>query len=288
MTPIDAAKAGALSRKTFDVDVKSIDDAGNFCLYAAVFSNVDRGGDVIEPGAFDNLAEFAKDGWIALNHDSGALPVGYPTAAVQDAHGLKISGAFHTTAEAQACRTVVKERMDAGKAVKCSIGYMTNDESYEKVGGRTVRRLKSISVFECSFVNLPMNPAAEVQSVKAAAPPAGPDDESPPSKGISLMFSTKGGKPISKANLAALNTFSAAMDEHHDTATKCYKSLQACHKAMKATGEEFKAYLAAFDPDADRDRDSGEEAENDDDGDEKPSASAKSHSLKGRRTATCP
>lgn len=286
MKPIDAARAGALSRKTFDVELKSIDDAGNFCLYAAMFSNVDRGGDVIEPGAFTNLDEFIREGWIAYEHDTGALPVGYPTAAVQDAHGLKVSGTFHSDPEAQRCRAVIKERMDAGKAVKCSIGYMTLVESYEKVGGKTVRKLESISVFECSFVKLAMNNSAEVQAIKAAAPPPEPDDDDPtPIKGISLMFSTKGGKPISKANLAALKTFSAAMDEHHDAATKCYKSLQACHKAMKATGDEFKAYLAAFDAPADEDRESGEEGENPDDGEDAPS---KTKALKARRATTCP
>ena len=53
--------------------------------------------------------------------------------------------------------------------VLCSVGYVVpfDGESYEKIDGKTVRRLSKISVYECSFVNLPANPEAEVVSAKS-------------------------------------------------------------------------------------------------------------------------
>ena len=54
---------------------------------------------------------------------------------MQDSVGLKVSGAFHSTEEAQAVRTVVRERLAAGKAVKCSIGYSVDDAAVETRGG---------------------------------------------------------------------------------------------------------------------------------------------------------
>ena len=63
--PSDAAAAGCLPRKSWQIEVKSVEDDGTFTIYAAVFGNEDRQGDIIEAGAFDNLDEFVKDGWIA-------------------------------------------------------------------------------------------------------------------------------------------------------------------------------------------------------------------------------
>jgi HK97 family phage prohead protease len=159
----------SLQYKSFDLAFKSLDDAGGFSAYFAVFGNVDRQGDVIEPGAFSNIDEFTNDGWIALSHDAKALAVAYPVKAVQDETGLLVTGVFHSTAEAQACRTVVKERLAAGKGVKGSIGYTIEDSTLESQDGKTVQRISKLNVFECSFVNLPANPLAEAQEVKSVA-----------------------------------------------------------------------------------------------------------------------
>jgi HK97 family phage prohead protease len=167
MTPLDASTTGMLPHKTLECEFKAIGEDGTFTLYAACFGNLDRQGDIIEAGAFDNLDEFTRDGWIALNHDQQSLPIGYPTAAVQDDKGLRIEGQFHSTPEAQAVRTVARERLRAGKAVKTSIGYVTRDESFEKSNGRMARRIKRLSVYEASFVNLPANSQAEVVDAKA-------------------------------------------------------------------------------------------------------------------------
>jgi len=159
-----------LSRKSFAATLKAgggDDLAGTVELYAAVFGNVDRSAELIAPGAFSNLDQFVKDGWLAINHNWSDLGIATIESAVQDARGLKITARYHTTPAAQAARAVVKERIDRGKAVKASIGYrVLESESQAQEQGDTVRVLKSIELYEVSIVNLPCNPEAGVSAAK--------------------------------------------------------------------------------------------------------------------------
>lgn len=158
-----------LSHKTMSFEVKSLDDTGHFSLYAAAFGNRDRQGEIITPGAFKNLDEFVKDGWGAVNHTNfgGDLGVAMIDSATQDAKGLLISGVFHSTDDAQRIRTKVRERMERGKSVKCSIGYQVTDGDHETKDGQPVYVIKSLNVYEFSFVNMPANPEASVMSAKS-------------------------------------------------------------------------------------------------------------------------
>ena len=167
LTPKDIA--ACLSHKSFDCSYKSEGEEAEFTLYGAVFGNVDRQGDLIEKGAFANLEELQKDGWIADCHDQSAPPLAWIKSATQDDHGLRIVAIWHSTPNAQLIRTIVKERMAAGRGVKCSIGYIVppDGERYERTNGRMVRHINKLSAYEVSIVWLPANPAAEVTEVKA-------------------------------------------------------------------------------------------------------------------------
>jgi len=259
--PLRAAQAAAalLPRRTVELPVKSVGDDGSFELYGAVFGNVDRQGDVIEVGAFTNLDEFSRDGWIALNHQQAELPVGYPTAAVQDETGLLIRGSFHSTPEAQACRTVVKERMAAGKAVKCSVGYLTIDESYEKRDGQQVRSLKKIAVYEVSFVNLPANPAAEVVSVKAQGADAMPEAKPDPKPEVKdlvlealkefkelLIKSEEDGDGVPKSAVTRMKAFAEEMHEHGQKSKEHAKCINEHAKAACEMSRGMKACIKNF------------------------------------------
>lgn len=192
-----------LERKTLDFEVKAIDDdAGTVTLYAAVFGNLDRQGDVLEPGAFANLDEFVRDGWLDLNHRMYGLPIGTIESAIQDAHGLLITAKFHTTAEAQECRKVVKERKERGKSVKCSFGYETLDATYEQRDGDTERHLWKVNIREGSIVNLPANPMAEVTGVKGIERLSDLKAE---------LAAYKSGRVISTANRTRLSEHLASM-----------------------------------------------------------------------------
>jgi uncharacterized protein len=153
--------------KQYAAIVDAADD-GALNLTAAVFGNVDRQGEAIAKGAFTNLDGFAADGWIAVNHDWDALPIATVESASQDGEGLKVAARFHSTPEAQAARTVIRERLERGKSVKASIGFRVLDSRRERLEGKDVRVLTAVELYEASIVNLPANPRAGVTGVKGA------------------------------------------------------------------------------------------------------------------------
>lgn len=181
------------------------DDGGEFSAYFAVFGNVDRANEVIQPGAFKNLDDFVKSGWIGANHEHARLPVGYAVSAIQDSKGLLVTGRYHNTPFAQEVRTVVRERIAAGKAVKGSIGYGVTDHEKIDLNGKSVRSLKGIDLAECSFVNRPANPSAEVVHSKGL---------------ISLeeireyIEEIKAGRVLSAANLATMRGWATTLTDH--------------------------------------------------------------------------
>jgi HK97 family phage prohead protease len=158
-----------LEHKTLALDSKAGDD-GTVELYAAVFGNVDRQGEVIAPGAFSNLAEFVKSGWLALNHEWDDLPLASIEAATQDVKGLRIVARWHNTDDAQACRLVVKERLDRGKAVKCSIGFRTTKDRWDDADGRRVRVLEEIELYEAVDCQPARQPARRGHGLQVARP----------------------------------------------------------------------------------------------------------------------
>lgn len=180
----------SIQTKDCDWEFKVLDEnSGEFRAYFAVFGNVDRAEEILEPGSIENIDEFTKDGWIGTNHRMTDLPVAYPISVEQDEHGLLVYGRFHSHPEAQACRMVVKERLAAGKTVKGSIGYKVSDSIRDTLGNRTVRRLKQVRLFEASFVNLPANARADVLSVK----------------GATMLDSKGGGDKLNSAGLSFAN-----------------------------------------------------------------------------------
>ncbi|HLY72892.1 MAG TPA: HK97 family phage prohead protease [Planctomycetota bacterium] len=311
LKPADAA--GCLPRKTFDVEFQSLDDSGSFEMYAATFGGApDRQGDVIAVGAFDNLPAFTTDGFLALNHDMMSLPVAIIESATQDSHGLRVSGRFHSTPEAQAVRTVCRERMALKKRVLVSIGYVCNAEEYERVGSKQVRHIKALSLFEVSVVGIPANPRAEMTGVKSLHP----QDSTMSETKTDPPVETKRSVAISAANMKMLDAYGDQAEEHHKAIGEACKGLKACHKAMCDTHAEMKSFLQGFKPDSSRDsgQQQGDEAEEgaDEEGGEseatekpKPKKSApvlteaqktaqvlrdqlRRRSLEGRKTQACP
>jgi HK97 family phage prohead protease len=167
---MSSTSVASLEHKTLQLKVKSLGDSGQCRIYCAVFGNVDRANEVIAPNAFKNLDDFVRDGFMAVNHQWSNLPIATVDSAVQDSYGLLVSGTFHGTPEAQACRQVMKERLDRGKTVSASIGYSVTNDARIVQGGTPCRLLKSIQLWELSFVNVPCNPRAvalDVKSVKS-------------------------------------------------------------------------------------------------------------------------
>jgi HK97 family phage prohead protease len=163
-------KTGEIEKKVFTfTECKMTEGSGNggFEGYASVKGNVDSYGDEIADGAYKNLQEvLVKKGWSGFNHSS--KPVGMVMGANEDSHGLKITVEFHSTAEAQEVRTIMKERLAAGKDVGMSIMFRTLEAAYETRDDKEIRILKGIETIEAGFVMLPANDAAAVTNVKSA------------------------------------------------------------------------------------------------------------------------
>ena len=266
-------KTSDLARKTFDCEFKAIDDAtGTFSMYALVFGNVDRGGDRIRQGAVQNVDELVKDGWIALNHNEAALPIATIDTAIQDQHGLKLDGTFHSTPEAQAVRTIAKERMERGKSVKTSIGYRIPDDGaqYVREDGQTIRDIEKMSVYEASFVNLPMNPLAEVQQVKSLKEGNDPKEELMSDTAVVkalkrvLGLSTKSSYKVDGEEMEKAKGVSEKCAMHAKAAAAHFKSAKESSEACSGAHEElmkcFKNFTSGQQQDVDKEND-GDDAE---------------------------
>lgn len=154
-----------MNRLNLELKDATVSDAGELAGYGNVTQNVDRAGEIVMPGAYANLAEFVRDGFGAVGHD-WKHPVAMIEEAREDPKGLYVRMKFHSTAGAQQCRTIVQERLGAGKSVGLSIGYHVIEDEWKTENGKTIRYLNSIELYEVSIVTVPANPLALVTSAK--------------------------------------------------------------------------------------------------------------------------
>lgn len=148
-------------------EVKAVDDKGRFSGYGSVFGNVDAYQEIVAPGAFaESLAAWKDSGKlppVLWQHRSGE-PVGPYLEMREDAHGLFVDGQLlvDDVVRAREARALMKAKAVNG----LSIGFVTREDSYDKVTG--IRTLKKIDLWEVSIVTFPANPAAQISNVKSA------------------------------------------------------------------------------------------------------------------------
>ena len=132
-----------------------------FAGYAALFDVVDRGGDVVRPGAFAGAD--ARTVPLLWQHDP-ARPIGVVESAEEDARGLRVvarlSGSSATATEAAA---LLREGAVSG----LSFGYrvQASEPGPPGRGGAPIRVLTAVELVEVSVVTLPMQPGARVIAV---------------------------------------------------------------------------------------------------------------------------
>jgi uncharacterized protein len=149
-----------MDNREIDFEIKSVDEAGSFSGIAAVFGNVDLGGDRIEPGAFRKTT-FEKGGKVPLFLDH-RTPIGM--AFVNEvASGLNVKGRLNLDKEiARETLSDLRFYRDNGMPYGMSIGYRTIKSTREG----EVRVLKEIALEEVTVTISPMNLLARVQDVK--------------------------------------------------------------------------------------------------------------------------
>lgn len=127
-----------------------------FAGYAALFDRIDRGGDIVRPGAFARAIAEGRAVPLLWQHDP-ARPIGTIERIAEDGRGLRvigrITGATRTAREAAA---MLRE----GAVDGLSFGYRVRAAEH-----RTNRELTDLDLVEVSLVTLPMQPRARVHAL---------------------------------------------------------------------------------------------------------------------------
>ena len=147
---------------SFPSEFKTSDDSGSFTGIAAVYSSVDRGQDVITPGAIKEV-DLTSDGQVRIlaGHDTRA-PIGKGRIR-EAADGLHIAGKINLAITAG---RDTWESIKMGVTSGLSIGYSILENGFQIKGG--VRHLTGIKLFEVSAVVWPMHADARITGFKSA------------------------------------------------------------------------------------------------------------------------
>ena len=159
-------------KKTFAAEFKAVNESGTtFEGYAAVFGNVDLGGDLIVPGAFEKtLAErYAGGAGIPVywNHDVNDpfANLGVTSKAVEDERGLRVTAEVDTsTGYGQQVAKLLKE----GRVRQMSFAFDVKEGAFvesDELG--FYYELRELDLFEVSITPIGMNQATEIVSVKS-------------------------------------------------------------------------------------------------------------------------
>jgi len=154
-----------MTRKSFNLEIKAVQEDGFFSGYVAVFGNIDWYNDVILPGAF--TASIAK--WRAKNkmppvlwNHNDSEPIGVYTNIYEDEKGLYVEGKLliDDVPRAKSTHALLK----AGAIDGLSIGYSTKKANQQTNG---VRELVEVDLSEISIVTQPANERSLITSVKS-------------------------------------------------------------------------------------------------------------------------
>ena len=155
-----------MNKRSFNLEIKAVQEDGFFSGYGAVFGNLDWYNDIILPGAFkQTLTDWAAKGKyppVLWNHSTNE-PIGVYTKMVEDEKGLYVEGKLliNDVPRAKSTHALLK----AGAIDGMSIGYRTIKSSYNE--NTDVRELIQLGLDEISIVTMPANEKSTVTSVKS-------------------------------------------------------------------------------------------------------------------------
>lgn len=153
--------------KSIPLEIKASSDSGTFAGYGAVFNVLDKGGDIIAPGAFaKSLAGWKAAGRnvpMLWQHDTDE-PIGHWPELKEDEYGLYGTDAQLWLEDAPYAR-LAQKGMKTNTITGLSIGYRVKRFSKDNATG--VYTLQELDLVEISVVTNPMNDYARVSSVKS-------------------------------------------------------------------------------------------------------------------------
>lgn len=214
--------------KRFDspAEFKFSGKAGSFEGYAAVFNNVDTGGDVILPGAFQEFVQTRDGKTLILYQHNARDPIGKAEVS-QDAHGLHVRAALALNDP-----TALKAYglMQNGLIDSMSVGYnvLPGGEQLQN----QVRQLSKLKLFECSVVTFGMNELARIDTVKSAMD-CDNTRELEQLLRESLFLSSRKAKAASNLLWPLLNERDAQADDRDDCKSADYDELAAIAREIE-------------------------------------------------------
>lgn len=131
-----------------------------FAGYAALFDVVDRGGDVVKPGAFAGALKAEQRVPLCLQHDP-TRRIGEVEMLAEDARGLRVIARLH---DGCAAARGAAEALKAGRLTGLSFGYRVRGSGPGLTKGAR-RTLTALDLVEVSLVEAPMQPRARVHMV---------------------------------------------------------------------------------------------------------------------------
>jgi HK97 family phage prohead protease len=152
--------------KSIELDLKSLSDKGQFSGYGSVFNVVDKGGDIVAPGAFaESLETWRKNGRTVpvLWQHQPDQPIGAWEDLKEDDHGL-LGDASLWLEDAPYAR-LAHRGMKSKTITGLSIGYRV--KKYSMNQETKVYTLEKLDLVEISVVTNPMNDDARVADVKS-------------------------------------------------------------------------------------------------------------------------
>lgn len=153
--------------KAVELDLKSLSDDGRFSGYGSVFSTIDQGKDIVEPGAYEkSLKRWAANGRqvpVLWQHKTDE-PIGSHPNLSEDDHGLLTTDAELWIEDAPYAR-IAHKGMKTKTITGMSIGYRVKRAEYDKKAD--ANRLIELDLVELSVVTNPMHDDARVASVKS-------------------------------------------------------------------------------------------------------------------------
>ena len=140
----------------------SSEEKGVFEGYASVYNSVDKVGDTIAPGAFDESLASGRIIKMFVNHKQHEVPVGDWVHMRSDGHGLLATGKIDMNHKdgPTVYSALQRKAMDG-----LSVGFTMNPGDFEQRGSGRV--IKNMSLMETSIVSFPCEGRALITAVKA-------------------------------------------------------------------------------------------------------------------------
>ena len=160
-----------MEHKGFKLEIKEINDQGEFKGILSTYDFIDDGGDRVTKGAFKNCLGDSGQKKIKLlwQHDTKS-PIG--TGTISDSsNGLLIDGRLNLLTTPQGYPKVPKAHEAHALLVnkdldELSMGYVTKNFKYSVENGQTVRDLLDVNVMEGSIVTFAMNSQCKISEAK--------------------------------------------------------------------------------------------------------------------------